>query len=115
IAQPNQDIGRAAESRYNSTEKESDTRSFPKNKNLGNEDVTLSYSQEAANNNPGPVTGPARINDVFWEQFLTERPGSSDNEEASSCYRANPQEEQEDRRPGQGISRNTKNIEQLTL
>ncbi|XP_031252151.1 heat stress transcription factor A-5 [Pistacia vera] len=115
IPQPSHDIGRAAESRYNSNEKESDTRSFPKNKNLSNEDVTLSSSQETANNNPVTLAAPARINDVFWEQFLTERPGSSDNEEASSCYRANPYEEQEDRRQGQGISRNAKNIEQLTL
>ncbi|GJW51230.1 hypothetical protein Tco_0092581 [Tanacetum coccineum] len=28
-------------------------------------------------NNAAPATIPTRVNDVFWEQFLTERPGSS--------------------------------------
>ncbi|KAG6508879.1 heat stress transcription factor A-5-like [Zingiber officinale] len=31
---------------------------------------------------------PVRVNDVFWEQFLTERPGSDDTEEANSSSRA---------------------------
>uniref|UniRef100_A0A1J3JDW2 Heat stress transcription factor A-5 n=1 Tax=Noccaea caerulescens TaxID=107243 RepID=A0A1J3JDW2_NOCCA len=63
----------------------------------------------------GNAAPPARVNDVFWENFLTERPGSSDNEEASSTYRGNPFEEQEERRNGNMMSRNTENIEQLTL
>ncbi|EPS72622.1 hypothetical protein M569_02138, partial [Genlisea aurea] len=33
---------------------------------------------------PPPPPPPLRVNDVFWEQFLTERPGGSDNEEAYS-------------------------------
>lgn len=31
---------------------------------------------------------PVRVNDVFWEQFLTERPGSDDTEEANAASRA---------------------------
>ena len=30
------------------------------------------------------VKAPSRVNDVFWEQFLTESPGSVDTEEAES-------------------------------
>lgn len=45
-------------------------------------------SQEEAVERGEPVGPPARINDVFWEQFLTERPGC-DNEEASSGLRPN--------------------------
>ncbi|RWW50699.1 hypothetical protein BHE74_00043036 [Ensete ventricosum] len=48
--------------------------------------------------NETPVVPPVRVNDVFWEQFLTERPGSSDNEEASSGLRAYPRVEQNDER-----------------
>ena len=60
--------------------------------NAGNGDTNLSSSKEAINNNQeSPVV--SRVNDVFWEQFLTERLGSSENEEASSSYRANPCEE----------------------
>ncbi|KAF8119121.1 hypothetical protein N665_0001s0170 [Sinapis alba] len=78
-------------------------------KNRSQQEVAAGGSKQA---NAAP---PARVNDVFWEQFLTERPGSSDNEEASSTYRENPCEEQEEKRNGHVMSRNTKNIEQLTL
>ncbi|CAA0395151.1 unnamed protein product [Arabidopsis thaliana] len=77
-------------------------------KNRGRQEIAVGGSQA----NAAP---PARVNDVFWEQFLTERPGSSDNEEASSTYRGNPYEEQEEKRNGSMMLRNTKNIEQLTL
>ncbi|KAJ4762327.1 Heat stress transcription factor A-5 [Rhynchospora pubera] len=46
-------------------------------------------SQEDAVEKEEPVAPPARVNDVFWEQFLTERPGC-DSEEASSGLRSNP-------------------------
>jgi heat shock transcription factor len=82
--------------------------------NLGNEVRALSNSQETPNNNQAPASAPVRVNDVFWEQFLTERPGYSDNEEASSNYRANPYDERE-RRIGFGVPRNAKNMEQLSL
>ncbi|PKI37036.1 hypothetical protein CRG98_042569 [Punica granatum] len=67
------------------------------------------------NNNQGSGPPRGRVNDVFWEQFLTERPGSLDNEEASSNYRTNPYDEQDDRRSGQGVSKNAKNMERLSL
>lgn len=35
-----------------------------------------------------PATAQARVNDVFWEQFLTERPGSSDVDDTNSNVRA---------------------------
>lgn len=61
-----------------------------KNRNHSNDNKTLSSLHDAPTNNPGPAAAPARVNDVFWEQFLTERPGASDSEEASSTFRANP-------------------------
>lgn len=112
---PSNNIAKTTELRYNSNDEESDTRPFPSNRNLSHEDASIVSPQEAPDNNPAPVAAPVRVNDVFWEQFLTERPGSSDNEEASSSYRANPYEEQEDKRSGLGMSRNAKNMEQLTL
>lgn len=115
MPQPSNDIAKTTELRYNSNDEESDTGPFASNRNLGHEDATIASTQEAPNNNPGSAAAPVRVNDVFWEQFLTERPGSSDNEEASSSYRANPYEEQEDKRSGLGMSRNAKNMEQLTL
>ncbi|KAI4372807.1 hypothetical protein MLD38_010994 [Melastoma candidum] len=65
----------------------------------------------------GPAGGTARVNDLFWEQFLTERPGATeDNEEASSGYRGNQYEGQEQRRPGiGGILASDRNMGQLTL
>nr|CAD1836546.1 unnamed protein product [Ananas comosus var. bracteatus] len=60
-----------------------------------------SLKEGAPVSNELPAAQPARVNDVFWEQFLTERPGSSDTEEASSSLRANPSgEHQEDRKQG---------------
>lgn len=100
--QKSQEIGRCTELNFNSLE------TSASEKNRSRQEVAVGGTQ--ANTAP-----PARVNDVFWEQFLTERPGSSDNEEASSTYRGNPHEEQEDRRNGYIMSRNTKNIEQLTL
>lgn len=97
-----QEIGRVTELNFNSIETSSSE------KNRGQQEVAAGGKQA----NAAP---PARVNDVFWEQFLTERPGSSDNEEASSTYRENPCEEQEEKRNGHVMSRNTKNIEQLTL
>ncbi|CAH2079275.1 unnamed protein product [Thlaspi arvense] len=98
-----QEIGRCTELNFNSIE----TSASERNRSHQQEVVVGGKQANAA--------PPARVNDVFWEQFLTERPGSSDNEEASSTYRANPYEEQEERRNGHMMSRNTKNIEQLTL
>ncbi|KAG5226756.1 Heat Stress Transcription Factor family protein [Salix suchowensis] len=109
-----QEIAKPPESRFNESNKDSDMRVI-QNINLGNEGTTLSSSQEIPNNNQAPASAPARANDVFWEQFLTERPGSSENEEASSNYRANSYDEQDERRLGFGVPRNAKNMDQLSL
>lgn len=97
-------------SRSKADDNEADLTIPQKNRNLPDDNVTLSSSQ---NNKQGPATGQNRVNDVFWEQFLTERPGCSD-EEASSSFRASPYEVQ-DRKLGQGMNRNVKIAEHLTL
>ena len=74
--------------------------------------------QEATkSSNQGPPAAPGRVNDVFWEQFLTERPGSSDTEEASSSLRTEPSDDpREERNPGSdSMWKNRKDMEQLTL
>jgi len=114
IPQLGQEIGKSPESRFNESNKDFDIRVSQNNINLGNEGRALSNSQETPNNNQAPASAPVRVNDVFWEQFLTERPGYSDNEEASSNYRANPYDERE-RGIGFGEPRNAKNMEQLSL
>ncbi|XP_073148341.1 heat stress transcription factor A-5 [Henckelia pumila] len=68
-----------------------------------------SSSQDVHSKKQGPV------NDVFWEQFLTEKPGCSDVEEASSGYRPNAYSEQEEKNSTKGVTRNTKGLEHLTL
>lgn len=62
-----------------------------------------------------PATEQKRVNDVFWEQFLTERPGCSDTEEASSSFRTRVYDEQEERKPVKGVAIDTKGMEHLTL
>lgn len=109
-----QEIGKLAESRLFANGKESDS-GVSSNQNVAAEATNLASPQEAPNNNQVNPAPPERVNDVFWEQFLTERPGCSDNEEAISNYRANPYDEQEEGRSAHGISRNIKNMDQLTL
>ncbi|XWS09221.1 hypothetical protein CRYUN_Cryun40dG0066900 [Craigia yunnanensis] len=115
MSQLGQEIGKVPESKSNGNTKDSDTRAFGNSRNMFGEEATLSSPKESPNTNQEPAAPPVRVNDVFWEQFLTERPGSSDNEEASSNYQANPYEEQEDKRWGHGLPRNAKNMEQLSL
>ncbi|ESQ56288.1 hypothetical protein EUTSA_v10025090mg [Eutrema salsugineum] len=102
-AHKSQEIGRCTEINFKSIE------TSVSEKNQGKQEEAVPGGKQA---NAAP---PARVNDVFWEHFLTERPGPLDNEEASSTYRGNPYEEQEERRNGNMMSRNTTNIEQLTL
>lgn len=115
MPQPGQETSEPRESRFNAHAKESDIRVSPKTKNMHGEEKLFSSLQEAKNTNQEPVAAPVKVNDVFWEQFLTERPGCSENEEANSNYRANSYDEQDDRRLGHGISRSVKNVEQLSL
>lgn len=107
-----QEIGKIAESRFYASGKESDI-GVSSNQNVANE-VTNLAAPTPSSNQVSPAA-PDRVNDVFWEQFLTERPGCSDNEEAISNYRANPYDEQEEGRSVHGISRNIKGMDQLTL
>lgn len=80
----------------------------------------LDEAAQALSSSPGaskqaPATEQKRVNDVFWEQFLTERPGCSDTEEAISNFRANPYDEQDEKKSVKGVARNTKHMEHLTL
>ncbi|KAJ9128961.1 hypothetical protein P3X46_034289 [Hevea brasiliensis] len=115
MPQLRQEMCKPSESQFNDNGKESDMMVISEDMNAGDGDTTLSSSKEAPNSNQGPSAAPARVNDVFWEQFLTERPGSSEYEEANSNYRANPYDEQEDRRSSHGVVRNVKNMEHLSL
>ncbi|KAF5738493.1 putative DNA binding protein [Tripterygium wilfordii] len=110
-----QGIGKSLESSFGENAKEAEGRVFPKNRNADDEDATLPSSKDISNSTQGPPPAPVRVNDVFWEQFLTERPGFSDNEEASSTYRANPYDDQDDRRSSHGMTRSGKNKDQLSL
>lgn len=67
-----------------------------------------------------PPTAPIRVNDVFWEQFLTERPGCSDKEESiytgcGSNKLSNADAEQDEGGSVHGNSANVINMDQLTL
>ncbi|XVE81246.1 hypothetical protein DITRI_Ditri15bG0048000 [Diplodiscus trichospermus] len=115
MSQLGPEIGKVPESRSNANIKDSDTRALGNSRYMIDEEAALSSRKEAPTTNQEPPAPPVRVNDVFWEQFLTERPGSSDNEEASSSYRANPYEEQEEKRLGNGLARNAKNMDQLSL
>ena len=84
MSQLDQEIGKVPESSSNANTKDSDTRAFRNRRNMIVEEATLSSPKAGPNTNQEPAAPPVRVNDVFWEQFLTERPGSSDNEEASS-------------------------------
>ncbi|XP_075523753.1 LOW QUALITY PROTEIN: heat stress transcription factor A-5-like [Primulina tabacum] len=74
-----------------------------------------SSSQDIHSKKQEPAAAQIRVNDVFWEQFLTEKPGCSDTEEASSGYRPNAYVEQEEKNSTKGVTRNTKGMEHLTL
>lgn len=79
------------------------------------QNVILSSSRDEQTNNAAPASGQPRVNDMFWEQFLTERPGSSDVEDSSSNLRSTPSYEQEDRRSGHGSYGNSRSLQNLTL
>ncbi|XP_020597226.1 heat stress transcription factor A-5 [Phalaenopsis equestris] len=66
---------------------------------------------------PASLPANVRVNDKFWEQFLTERPGYSDTEEASSSLRDDPCEDPQEERMAERENnlRSIKDMEQLTL
>ncbi|XP_062109233.1 heat stress transcription factor A-5 [Humulus lupulus] len=115
MPQLGQGIRKPLELRFGANPRESETRFSSMKKTVADGGKNLPSSQEAATTNQGSVAAPGKVNDVFWEQFLTERPGCSDNEEASSNYRASAYDDLNDGRLGNGLSRSSKNVEQLTL
>ncbi|XP_042517837.1 heat stress transcription factor A-5 [Macadamia integrifolia] len=116
ISQLGPESGTSTELRSSANGNEADLRVASKNRSTSNDDAPKPSSNDAPTNNKGPSAPQGRVNDVFWEQFLTERPGSSDTEEASSSLRANPYDDQEEKMSGHGKSwRNRKDMEQLTL
>lgn len=106
-----EETGKSAEAKLNADGNEADLSTPVESRKHPDGDTTLSSSH---NDKQGPAT-QARVNDVFWEQFLTEKPGSMDNEEASSNYRASPYDEQEHKKLGRRLPRNIKNAEHLSL
>ncbi|KAI6694741.1 hypothetical protein NL676_022451 [Syzygium grande] len=99
--------------RSNASITESGFRVLQKNRNSNEERTNSSSLPEAQNNKQTTAPASGRVNDVFWEQFLTERPGSLENEEANSSCRENSYDD--DRKPCPGMSRNSKSMEHLTL
>ncbi|XP_015059195.1 heat stress transcription factor A-5 isoform X1 [Solanum pennellii] len=104
MPQIGQEIGKRFESQFDANDKIPPT-----------DDKSLPPSHDATTNKQVPAAAPVRVNDVFWEQFLTERPGCSDNEEASSSYKGNIYDEQDERKSNQGVASNTRKVEHLTL
>ncbi|BAT86666.1 hypothetical protein LR48_Vigan102s006600 [Vigna angularis] len=71
---------------------------------------------EVSNLAEATPTAPVRVNDVFWEQFLTERPGCSDTEGSMSTHKVNAYvADQDEGRSVHGISGNVMDMDQLTL
>ena len=71
---------------------------------------------EDTNSAEATPTAPVRVNDVFWEQFLTERPGCSDTENSMSTHKVNAYVADENEgRSVHGISGNVMDRDQLTL
>lgn len=112
MPQLGQESGKPSEWLSSANQNEADLRTPEKNRPNSDGTITLSSIHDTPPNNQCP---PARVNDVFWEQFLTEKPGSSDAEESSSNYKANAYDQQEDRRSGYVLSRNARSSEHLSL
>lgn len=108
-----QDSGKSLESKSIASGNEVELRVHQKSKNYSSDEANLSSLNDTATKNQEPGTAPPRVNDVFWEQFLTERPGTSETEQASPLARPNLHEEQEGRRSGNQISKST--VDRLTL
>ncbi|KAK7379632.1 hypothetical protein VNO80_05096 [Phaseolus coccineus] len=67
---------------------------------------------EVTNLAEAPPTAPVRVNDVFWEQFLTERPGCEDNEGSMSTHKVNAYvAEQDEERSVHGIAGNVMDMD----
>lgn len=77
--------------------------------------ASISTSLETTVDNPVPTTATAQVNDHFWEQFLTERPGCAETGEANSGYRAKQFDDNEGRGLSHGVFRTTTTLGKLTL
>ncbi|XP_039686833.1 heat stress transcription factor A-5 isoform X2 [Medicago truncatula] len=66
-----QKIGNMAESRVNASGKESEIGVYSK-RNLANKVLNLASPQEVSGSIQVKPAAPKRVNDLFWEQFLTE-------------------------------------------
>ncbi|XP_027336063.1 heat stress transcription factor A-5-like [Abrus precatorius] len=110
-------VGKLAESKFCANDDKDSDVGASSSRNLTNEVTNLASSHETPtpSNNQGTPSAPVRVNDVFWEQFLTERPGCSDNEEPMPNYKANAYAEQDEGRSLCGISGNVVNMDHLTL
>lgn len=108
-----QDGGRSLESKSIVSGNEVEFSIPQKSKHNSSDEANLSSLHDTATKNQEPGNPPPRVNDVFWEQFLTERPGTSETEQASPLARPNPHAEQEGRRSENQISRST--VDQLSL
>ncbi|XP_074343087.1 heat stress transcription factor A-5-like [Apium graveolens] len=107
-----QDGGKSLESKSVSSGNEVEFRLPEKSKNYSSDEANLSSLHDTATKTQEPGNPPPRVNDVFWEQFLTERPGT-ETKQASPSARPNLHDEQEGRRSESHISRST--ADRLTL
>ncbi|KAK8489657.1 hypothetical protein V6N13_028034 [Hibiscus sabdariffa] len=79
-----QEIAKAPESGSNANY--SDSQAYGNGENMMDGEAAISLPKEGRKTSQEPP--PLRVNDVFWEHFLTERPGSSDDEESKSDNQA---------------------------
>ncbi|KDP42114.1 hypothetical protein JCGZ_01902 [Jatropha curcas] len=77
-AVPHHEFRRSRESKSNDNGKEFDMMVSSNHRNGRNGDTNLSSSKEASNNFQAPTAAIARVNDLFWERFLTERPNNQE-------------------------------------
>ncbi|GAB2295671.1 hypothetical protein Dimus_029825 [Dionaea muscipula] len=112
-----QEVGRFPETGTDANEKGSDGDVTSNNTNSAENAINGRSSTEAPGDDAEltAAPAPARTNDHFWEQFLTERPGCVEIEEASSSYRANPSSVNDARGLNHGRFRTTKAIEAHSL
>jgi heat shock transcription factor len=57
---------------------------------VGTADPTTPRGDAQVATELAPAAPPVVVNDKFWEQFLTERPGCCETEDASSGLRSDP-------------------------
>lgn len=83
--------------------------------NVVDQRITLDVNNIEGRDKREAVPASGKVNDKFWEQFLTERPGSSDTEEASSSLKEDEEERGVMALVQENRWRSIKDMEQLTL